>query len=147
MKQLEVIENLIAKENSTAISNALGSPTFKIEETGSSDADTEYFKSRYTKLSDVITDGKKLVEDIEAEGAVLLKNENDALPLAKGNKVSLFGIASYAPAYGGKGSAQSGTTEGAISLKQGLENAGFEVNADLFNLSMKSTFFAVRISL
>ena len=124
---------VIASENSSAISNALGSPTFRVENTDDNSIDKEYFKSRYTKLSDVIADGKKLVEDIEAEGAVLLKNADETLPLAKSSKVSLFGIASYDPAYGGKGSAQSGTTEGAISLKAGLENAGFEVNEDLFN--------------
>ena len=123
---------VIASENSTAISNALGSPTFKVENTGEA-GDTEYYKSRYTKLSDVIADGKKLVENIEAEGAVLLKNADSTLPLASGSKVSLFGMAAVEPAYGGKGSAQSGTTEGAVSLKQGLENANFKVNESLFN--------------
>ena len=120
---------VIASENSTAISNALGTPNYRVENTEeNANVDTDYYKSNYTKLSDLITDGKKLVEDIEAEGAVLLKNANNTLPLAEGAKVSLLGYAAYDSAYGGKGSAQSGTTEGAVTLKAGLTNAGFEVN-------------------
>ena len=122
---------IIASENSTAISNALGSPTYKVENTGEANVDTEYYKSSYKKLSDLIADGKDLVEEIESEGAVLLKNDAETLPLEKGKKISLFGIAAYESAYGGKGSAQSGTTEGAVTLKAGLENAGFVVNEDL----------------
>ena len=124
---------VIASENSTAISNALGTPNFKVENVGDVDVDTDYYKSRYTKLADLINDGKALVEEIEAEGVVLLKNENNTLPLAQGKKVSLFGYATVDSAYGGKGSAQSGTTEGAISLKAGLTNAGYEVNEQLFD--------------
>ena len=124
---------VIASENSTAISNALGSPTFKVENVGDDNADNVYFKSNYKNLASLIADGKQLVQDIEAEGAVLLKNANNTLPLANGSKVSLFGMAAVEPAYGGKGSAQSGTTEGAVSLKAGLENANFKVNESLFN--------------
>lgn len=123
---------VIADENATAISNALGTPSYRVEQTGDANADTTYFKSNYTKLEDLMADDRKLVEEIEAEGAVLLKNDNNTLPLAQNSKVSLFGYAAVDPAYAGRGSAQSGSKE-AITLKQGLENAGFEVNEDLFN--------------
>ena len=124
---------VIASENATAISNALGTPNYEKVESTDENVDTEYFKSRYTNLADLINDGKNLVEEIEAEGVVMLKNADNTLPLKANAKVSMFGIASYSPAYGGKGSAQSGTTEGAVSLKDGLINAGFEVNEELYS--------------
>ena len=112
---------VIANENSTAISEALGAETSKVVNGTDENADTEYFKSDFKNLADLMAAGKNLVEEIEGEGAVLLKNDNETLPLAKGSKVSLFGIASYYSAYGGKGSAQSEAAEAPVTLTQGLE--------------------------
>ncbi|MGI6230300.1 MAG: glycoside hydrolase family 3 C-terminal domain-containing protein [Tractidigestivibacter sp.] len=46
-----------------------------------------------------------------AEGAVLLKNENNALPLAKGTKVALIGDFAKEPRYQGAGSSQVNCTK------------------------------------
>ena len=125
---------VIAAENSTAISNALGSATTKVESVGSDEAiDSQYFKSDFTDIDSLKKAGKALAEEIEGEGAVLLKNDNETLPLSKGSKVSLFGVAAYDSAYTGKGSAASVAAEAPVSLKQGLENAGFKVNHLLTN--------------
>ena len=40
----------------------------------------------------------------QAEGIVMLENRDRALPLEKGSKVSLVGVTSYDPVYGGTGS-------------------------------------------
>ena len=119
----------IAKENSTAISNALGSPTYRVEVDGEI-GDTEYYKSDYKNLTDLINDGRALAEKIEGEGAVLLKNDN-TLPLAKGSKISLFSISSISPAYGGRGSAQTEFPQPPVTPQEGFENAGYEVNPEL----------------
>ncbi len=50
-----------------------------------------YFNSDYNSASEVSVEGKKISEEITAEGVVLLKNEDNALPLKKGDKISLFG--------------------------------------------------------
>lgn len=64
------------------------------------------------------------------EGIVMLKNNNNALPLAADATVASFGIGQYAtlPVGGGSGSVNS---EHIISINEGLEAEGFELNADL----------------
>ena len=75
-------------------------------------------------------ESKKLVEEIADEGVVLLKNENDSLPISTDTKLNIFGWGSTQPIYGGTGSG-SVSEETAVSLIQGIENAGFETNKDL----------------
>lgn len=70
-------------------------------------------------------------ERVVDEGMVLLKN-NDALPLKAGSKISVFGKNSVDIAYGGTGSG-GGKTEGAPTVKDSLEDAGFSVNTTLWN--------------
>ena len=67
---------------------------------------------------------------LEEEGAILLKNENDVLPLAKGARVSIFGKNSVNLSYGNSGSS-GGDLTGALSIYDGLEQAGFECNPEL----------------
>lgn len=67
--------------------------------------------------------GKQLCEKIAEEGIVLLKNEDKTLPLKEKN-INVFGWASTNPCYGGTGSG-SVDTSSAVSLLDGLRNAGF----------------------
>lgn len=71
-----------------------------------------------------------LCEEISEEGVVLLKNEEQSLPISKDTKLNVFGWGSTQPIYGGTGSG-SVSEESAVSLLQGLENAGFEINTAL----------------
>lgn len=64
------------------------------------------------------------------EGSVLLKNANNALPLAEGSKVSVFGKSSVNLVYGGTGSS-AGNLSNAKTLYESLEAAGFEYNPTL----------------
>lgn len=85
----------------------------------------QYFLSEQT-----IADSEALVEEIAEEGMVLLKNENNALPLDGVTKLNVFGWSSTNPIYGGTGSGSVDTTT-CVTLLQGLENAGFELNTDI----------------
>ena len=70
----------------------------------------------------------------EASGLVLLKNENNALPLAKGtNKVNLFGALSAKQIYMGTGSAGgfNWSPEDFVNLKTAFSEKGISVNDDL----------------
>lgn len=78
-------------------------------------------------------EARELVEQIAAEGFVLLQNEDGTLPLTDVKNVNLFGWASTNPAYGGTGSGGINDLFDVISLCQGLEDAGFAVNDELFS--------------
>lgn len=67
---------------------------------------------------------------LEGEGAVLLKNENGALPLKEGARVSVFGKNSVDLSYGNSGSS-GGDIADAVTLYDGLREAGFECNPTL----------------
>lgn len=71
-----------------------------------------------------------LVQEIAEEGIVLLKNEG-TLPLAADSSLNVFGWASTNPCYGGTGSGALSDAYPAVSLLQGLEDAGFNLNTEL----------------
>lgn len=69
---------------------------------------------------------------IAREGIILLKNENNALPLSSDTrKLNVFGWSSTNPMYGGTGSGAFDSSENLVTLFQGLEMAGYELNQDL----------------
>lgn len=126
---------VITSENVGAISSALGQSTYKRVQTETDGTeDTDYFKTDYVCVKDLMEDGAALTEEVEAEGAVLLKNEGDTLPMPAGKRsVSLFGVASVDPAYGGEGSSAASNPADPTDVKEGLEEAGFSVNGTLYD--------------
>ena len=80
---------------------------------------------------------RAMAQELVQEGVVLLKNQNNALPLAEGTAVNLFGYSSVDPIYGGSGSGASDTSSN-IDLVTGLTNAGFTVNQELVDFYKKS---------
>lgn len=69
----------------------------------------------------LLAEGREVVINMESEGAVLLRNENNALPLAKGSKVTILGGMSYNYICGGTGSAGGKYDEYTYTLKEALE--------------------------
>ncbi len=65
-----------------------------------------------------------LSRNAAAEGMVLLKNDNGALPLNKGQKVALFGVGSYKPVIGGTGSGAV-VVAYTVALEKGLSQMGY----------------------
>lgn len=69
-----------------------------------------------------------------ADGMVLLKNEPATLPLSpQGNKIALFGSASYTLEAGGTGSGDVNKAY-TVTIRQGLLNAGYVIDTALANL-------------
>ena len=96
------------------------------------DPNAVYFEGDFSTEEERVAKGAELVKQVEAEGAALLMNEAQTLPLAKGAKVSLFSTSAADIVYGGTGSANVDTTK-CDNLKVALEKADFEVNEALWD--------------
>ena len=83
-----------------------------------------------------LSDGAKLCEDVVEEGTVLLKNENDALPLSgdEAKNVNVFGWAAYDWMTSTYGSGFSNTALEKVKLFPALEAAGVNYNKTLYNM-------------
>ncbi len=57
------------------------------------------YKTWYSSVEDTLNGNGQIARIAQAEGTVLLKNEENALPLAAGTKVSLYGVTAYDPMY------------------------------------------------
>lgn len=84
------------------------------------DPGAQYFTSDFDTAEEMVDYGLELCEQVEAEGAALLLNNNNALPLAKGAAVSCFSTSSVNLVYGGTGSGNIDASS-ADTLKDALE--------------------------
>ena len=67
------------------------------------------------------------------EGAVLLKNENNVLPLTKEDKVSVFGRPLIEYYRSGTGSGGAVNVEYATNILDGFNNSDITINEDIVN--------------
>lgn len=68
-----------------------------------------------------------VARNVASEGMVLMKNDEDVLPLKKKSKIALFGSMSYDILVGGSGSGNV-NRKYKVSLDEGLANAGFRLD-------------------
>lgn len=145
---IAVVGNQVAGAYANVINRALNIKTDRVVNTGEVDpADTVYFESEYSEntydedgnaiytqesIDRLRQDAEELVIELEGEGLVLMKNDNSALPLASGAKISLFGQGSAMFNYASSGSSAA-ITSGYADLKTAMEEAGFTVNQTLWD--------------
>ncbi len=139
LSAVTVLGKTIAFENRALLNKQMGLSTTKyVEDESAQKVDTDYFKSKYKTLDEEMAASRAVSQEAEEEGAVLLKNDNDALPLASGAKVSFFGVASVDPVYSGTGSGATNTAD-ADTFKSAFEGAGkMEVNPTLWDWYSKN---------
>lgn len=68
---------------------------------------------------------------IGEEGIALLENDDNILPMAKGDKLNVFGWASINPILGGAGSGALNNAYATTDILQSLKDAGIETNSEL----------------
>lgn len=124
---------------SAAINMALGTSDFETIHDGNAEPAT-LFESDYDSVNGSVLydEDSKMIEEAESEGAVLLWNKDEALPLANGNKLSLFGRGSREFVLSGSGSGYVNSTNQqnvsvTVDLKTALESRSFSVNDQLWN--------------
>ncbi len=92
--------------------------------------DTTYFASSYASKDEMREALKAYQIENQEEGSVLLRNENNALPLDPSAKVTLFGFAAATPVYhGGSG----GPANSGINLYDALKEEGVAVNETVYS--------------
>lgn len=93
----------------------------------------QYFERSCATAEEADALAENIGKQIEAEGAVLLKNENKALPLKRKSKVSCFSQSSVDFIYVSLGGSGTVPASGVLTLKQALEGEGFSVNKALWD--------------
>lgn len=110
----------------TAVESYMGAGTYSIDNTAEGEQlDTQYYAAQQPSTDAAKAASGEVVQEIAAEGMTLLKN-NGTLPLAPG-EVTLLGRGAADPVYGGSGSGTADTST-AVSIRDGIEGAGFTVN-------------------
>lgn len=87
-----------------ALINTYGETLAQYTGDSGSSTGTDGEEGEYT-VETCLAEGRAIDAEIESEGSVLLRNENNTLPLAKGSKVTILGAQSYNYVNGGTGSA------------------------------------------
>ncbi|MBQ8159392.1 MAG: glycoside hydrolase family 3 C-terminal domain-containing protein, partial [Clostridia bacterium] len=127
-----IVADVVTNYFFTSVNAFLLADTYRIVDDGVQ-TDTTYFPDEWEGYEDWFSYYEEdLCARTEAEGAVLLKNENAALPLGSSAKVSLFSHSSVEMIYGGTGSGSVNTST-APNLRKALESAGAEINTTLWS--------------
>ena len=92
----------VAQDNIAVINRQLGTTSYITQQKGDSVSDTAYYKAEFRSVAELEAAKHELAVSIGAEGSVLLKNLNGALPLNAGSEtVTVWGLNSVHPTLGG----------------------------------------------
>ncbi|NRG41084.1 glycoside hydrolase family 3 C-terminal domain-containing protein [Rathayibacter sp. VKM Ac-2835] len=122
-----VVGTVMANRYADLVSVYFGQTTQKVVSADGESA--EYFSSEFASTEQLGQHVTEVATDIAREGITLLENDG-ALPLASGARVSVFGQDSVDPVYGG-GGAGSVDTSRVVDLQTGITDAGIEINPTL----------------
>ena len=105
------------------------------------DENAIYYNAKYDTKQEVVERSAEICEQLEGEGLVLMKNENNALPLDGDNvKVSLFGNGSVNINCSAQGQRINGDSEKYPTLKEAFESVDVAVNEQLWNFNLNSGY-------
>ncbi len=103
---------------------------------GAENIDSQYFKLDYASKDELLQAENELCKQMGEEAVVMLENDG-ALPLAAKSKVSVFGMAGASGSSIGTGSGAAASA--GASLSGSLTAAGFEVNETLLEYYQKNS--------
>lgn len=131
---LSVGGKFVTDEWATYINKFLGISGTKIEDVGG-EQDPTHYKSDFSNYKDVMNNARKIAKEVQNEGTVLMTNKNNALPLAKGSKVSFLSYSTSDIAYGGTGSGGvTASEERKVDLKDAcIKDSRIDINNTLYD--------------
>lgn len=137
---LPVIGTITANQYAASLDFAFGKGEKHIVEVeGLTKEDTAYYEHNYADKVASRNAATKVAQEVEEKGAVLLKNNNDVLPLASKAKVTPFGYRYASPIYGGTGSANIDTSDTSwLVTPDAALKKHFTVNETVDNLLLGS---------
>lgn len=109
----------IADQFRGTVDGALGTKSYQ------TDTSNAKYVSTYKSGEDLMNAAKLLAREQGQEGTVIMKNDNDVLPLKAGSTIALMGGASYEPYMTGSGNVDK------VKLLDALKSEGFKVNSTL----------------
>ena len=147
---LSLVGQPLALANGSYINMALGTSTSKLVDSGEA-GDTIYYKSSFGAFDDPDAQAAQLEAafqqnvDEMREGAVLLKNENNALPMTTEQKITVLGHGAVEPAFqaSAAGTKVFRDSLNVVTLRNALEAQGFTVNATAWD-TLENNATAVR---
>lgn len=129
----------IANSHAMEINTRLGTSNYKlVEKEGEPVSDGTYFDSEFDELGDLIEEKAALAEQLSEEGSVLLKNEEQTLPLDKETEaITLWGMNSHVPTLGGMIGSSTGydkeSGQKCYNLEDALAEKDFQINSEMMN--------------
>ena len=122
---LLIVIDVLASHFSNIISIAIGGDRpYEVDKENA----VVYYKTQTESKDEANALAADVTRRVAAEGDILLRNENDALPLKSGARVSIFGKNSVNLVYGGSGSGGGDTTFTKKTIFDAMDEAGFEYN-------------------
>ena len=103
---------------------------------GTENWDTNYYEPQFSTKEETVENGENVTRELCEEGFVLLKNQDNALPLDAGETISLIGRGAVDPLYGGSGSGNVDVSK-AASPYSGIAQAGFSMDDASYDYFMK----------
>ncbi len=123
---LSILGTTVADTYRTNLDDVLGTQSYVTVDS----QENARFQSDYSTIEEMAEAIKDIAIREGEEGTVIMKNDNDVLPLSTDETIALFGLAAYAPYPISAGDLKAGNEDG-VDLLQGLKDAGFQVNETL----------------
>ena len=121
----------------TTLNNVFGVGTLHVTNAEGSDSwDTDYVTKKYDTATAARIEAAKTAESVMDDGIVLLKNKNNALPIAKQSAVAPMGYGYRSPIYGGTGSGSVNTSADWVYTPQRALGEYFNVQKDVENITL-----------
>lgn len=140
---LMIIATSVATAYEAMINTHMGTSSYEMRSNGDDNIDTNYFKSEFTDVDQLVSTKKELTKAIAEEGCVLLKNADHALPLnAASDTVTLWGLNSTAPLLGGlmgsTATVSANSEQSAYGIIEALQENGFNLNDTMISFYKSS---------